>query len=371
MKESKRIEEENKMFAKRLFEKNAYLSTRKMDEDFNIHEKYKKQIQKVSKNKISKHQGRVNHLPPLVKETEGSGTQRTANKLDNIEEETEKLTSTLEKNDKKKEIVSQKSGLSPSKNTKSDILLHKEISVSQLERQTEIFTKPLDKKETSQKNFQSKEKLSEQSRGRTNEIPKKDASKKELSLKAETTEESRKEEIKQELNTQTSVKQIAKNESKKEIKQDQKLENANTPDEKNMESKYAEILKDIKQSDEPKNEEKADKGLSHAQSQKSNIEEVKEKEIEEEKQEIVTEPQEEKITKVLSTKKLSAMGFNDGEISPDRLEMKDNQAANTLEKQPSLITNTQSVKKLEVENEEEKSEEVIEKDEGGGIDLFE
>ena len=50
-KENERIERENQAFAKRLFDKNAILSKKKMDDDYNAHNRYKKQIQKISKKK--------------------------------------------------------------------------------------------------------------------------------------------------------------------------------------------------------------------------------------------------------------------------------------------------------------------------------
>ena len=45
--ETERIEQENHAFAKRLFDKQANLSKRKLEQDFKNHLKYKKQIQKV------------------------------------------------------------------------------------------------------------------------------------------------------------------------------------------------------------------------------------------------------------------------------------------------------------------------------------
>lgn len=45
--ETERIEKENHAFAKRLFDKQANLSKKKFDNDFQNHLKYKKQIQKL------------------------------------------------------------------------------------------------------------------------------------------------------------------------------------------------------------------------------------------------------------------------------------------------------------------------------------
>jgi len=42
--ETERIEKENHAFAKRLFDKQAILNKRKLDEEFKTHLKYKKQI---------------------------------------------------------------------------------------------------------------------------------------------------------------------------------------------------------------------------------------------------------------------------------------------------------------------------------------
>ena len=53
-KETDRIENENHAFAKRLFDKQANLNKKKLDQEFQNHLKYKKQIQRVapaSKNK--------------------------------------------------------------------------------------------------------------------------------------------------------------------------------------------------------------------------------------------------------------------------------------------------------------------------------
>ena len=50
-KETERIEKENHAFAKRLFDKQAILSKQKQDAEFKSHLQYKKQIQKLKKNK--------------------------------------------------------------------------------------------------------------------------------------------------------------------------------------------------------------------------------------------------------------------------------------------------------------------------------
>ncbi len=45
--ETERIERENHAFAKRLFDKQANLSKKKLDKEYKDHMKYKKQIQKI------------------------------------------------------------------------------------------------------------------------------------------------------------------------------------------------------------------------------------------------------------------------------------------------------------------------------------
>ncbi len=45
--ETERIEKENHAFAKRLFDKQAHLSKKKFENDYQNHLKYKKQIQKL------------------------------------------------------------------------------------------------------------------------------------------------------------------------------------------------------------------------------------------------------------------------------------------------------------------------------------
>ena len=53
-KETERIEQENHAFAKRLFDKQANLKKKKMDEEYQAYLKYRKQIQKVPLQKKSK-----------------------------------------------------------------------------------------------------------------------------------------------------------------------------------------------------------------------------------------------------------------------------------------------------------------------------
>lgn len=50
-KETERIEKENHAFAKRLFDKQANFSKKKLEEEYQSHLKYKKQIQKLGKKK--------------------------------------------------------------------------------------------------------------------------------------------------------------------------------------------------------------------------------------------------------------------------------------------------------------------------------
>lgn len=50
-KETERIEKENHAFAKRLFDKQAILSKKKLDVEYKNHKQYKKQIQKIKKKK--------------------------------------------------------------------------------------------------------------------------------------------------------------------------------------------------------------------------------------------------------------------------------------------------------------------------------
>ena len=52
--ETERIERENHAFAKRLFDKQAILSKKKLDEEFKSHLQYKRQIQKLKKKKADK-----------------------------------------------------------------------------------------------------------------------------------------------------------------------------------------------------------------------------------------------------------------------------------------------------------------------------
>ena len=53
-KETERIEKENHAFAKRLFDKQAILSKKRLDEEYKNHVQYKKQIQKLKKKKGDK-----------------------------------------------------------------------------------------------------------------------------------------------------------------------------------------------------------------------------------------------------------------------------------------------------------------------------
>ena len=52
--ETERIERENHAFAKRLFDKQANLSKKKLDVEYKTHLQYKKQIQKLKKKKSDK-----------------------------------------------------------------------------------------------------------------------------------------------------------------------------------------------------------------------------------------------------------------------------------------------------------------------------
>ncbi len=52
--ETERIERENHAFAKRLFDKQANLSKKKLDDEYRNHLQYKKQIQKLKKKKGDK-----------------------------------------------------------------------------------------------------------------------------------------------------------------------------------------------------------------------------------------------------------------------------------------------------------------------------
>lgn len=57
-KEFERIERENMAIAQRLFNKQGSISKKKMDEDYGVHKKYKKQIQKLEGKKLKKGKGK-------------------------------------------------------------------------------------------------------------------------------------------------------------------------------------------------------------------------------------------------------------------------------------------------------------------------
>jgi hypothetical protein len=69
--ENERIERENQAFAKRLFDKQreGSLSRRKMDEEYQSYQRYRRQIMKVApggtKKRLPKFNGRNGLLPPL------------------------------------------------------------------------------------------------------------------------------------------------------------------------------------------------------------------------------------------------------------------------------------------------------------------
>ena len=106
--ETERIERENHAFAKRLFDKQANLSKKKLDLEFKDHMKYKKQIQKVGSKKKGAF-GKKGSLPGKVEESkrESEGAEPRA---EDGEEEKEPVQVIEEKPEEKGEEITAAEG---------------------------------------------------------------------------------------------------------------------------------------------------------------------------------------------------------------------------------------------------------------------